>query len=193
MPDKHHDKQDPFDLEQFVKDQQPVFNQVEQLDENALWKRIQPHTPKSPDRGWKIELGNYWKWSIAASILLLVTIGFYFGQQIGSAKQIALADYLPDLQEEAESYQQLILQKQEDLNFSEINPQLYQEIFEEFKFLEQLYQEMMEELPAFSDQEKLIQSLKKYYERKLFLLEKLNREIEKNKKQQNEEENATLM
>lgn len=193
MPDKNEKKQNVFDLEQFVGAQRPAFDQLEQLDEEALWQRIQPQTPTYQDKGWSIQLGSYWKWSIAASIALLITIGFYLGQQNGRSSQVSLASYAPELLLEAEAYQQLIHQKEEDLKLSEINRQCYQEIFEELSLLEELHQEMMNELPAFSDQEKLIQSLKKYYERKLFLLEQLNREIEKHKKQNNNEDKPTFM
>lgn len=191
MSDKQ--KKHDSDLEQYVRERRTAFDRLEPVDEAALWQRIQPAVQTSPAKGWMIELGTYWKWSIAASIAVLLVSVFYLGQ--GSAKYpvAELADYAPALKQEAENYQQRIAQKETALQVSQLNQASYQDIFDELALLDSMHQEMLQELPAFSDQERLIQNLKKYYERKLFLLEKLSREIEKQKKQDHEAEQSTLL
>ncbi|HKK75150.1 MAG TPA: hypothetical protein VJ953_08770 [Saprospiraceae bacterium] len=185
---KHH-----LDFEQYVREQRQAFNRLEQVDETALWQQIQPAVQTGSAKGWMIELGTYWKWSIAASIAVLLVSVFYLGQRSAKHPVAKLADYAPTLKQEAESYQQRITQKETTLQVSQLNQAAYQDVFDELAILDSMHQEMLQELPAFSDQQRLIQNLKKYYERKLFLLEKLSREIEKQKKQDYEAEQSTLL
>jgi hypothetical protein len=80
---------------------------------------------------------------------------------------------------EEENYQQLVADKKEEIDFDEINQAKYKDIFHELDLLENVHDEFKEDLPILSDEEKAIQVLQKYYERKIRILERLSKEIEK--------------
>ena len=76
-------------------------------------------------------------------------------------------------------YRKLISEQESKLNIGAIDKAIYEDIFSELHELESLHQEYLKDLSQYQEQELLIQTLLKYYERKLRILERLSFEIEK--------------
>lgn len=170
-------------LEKRIKEHRDEFDQIERVDEGLLWQNIQTDlgetTPVKTMRSNRF-LQIY---AVAATVALLVMASWFFYHNQNAAPTIAGADEenaqkLIDFPEE-ENYQQLVAEKKEELEFDKINQSKYQDIFHELELLENVHDEFREDLPVLSDEEKAIQVLQKYYERKIRILERLSKEIEK--------------
>ena len=153
---------------------------IEPIDKDALWDKIQAQRGLPPAKdGWRIQLGQYWQWSIAASVALLIIAAVAFWPKQQNNSNYTLADFFPEYTAEAQRYQQLIKEKKSDLSFSDLDPSKYQDIFNELALLEEIHQGFLQDLPAYGDEERLLQILTKYYEQKIKMLDRLSREIQK--------------
>lgn len=192
--------QDPNDkkisLEQFAQANRPAFDELETIDEARLWNAIQIEIPASlrPASGWRIELGNYWKWSAAACIAIAILLGInYNTSKEPNTPTASIEAFYPELKPTQVKYQQLIQEKEVSLQLSEINKGAYTDIFYELKILDEIYAELLVELPHFSDQERVKEILLRYYERKLKTLEILSKEIQRQQKQKRYVEDDQLI
>lgn len=180
-------------LEAFVDEKQKAFERVEMFDADQLWTRIAPEVEvASPNAGsgWGIQLGTYWKWSIAATILLLLVAGLLLQKGDPGIEEAAYTSIFPEIQEQVDRYQVEITQKEAAIGIDELPQGAYQQIFDEMALLEEIRVELLKDLPAYADQEKLRYLFLKYYEQKIKMLDRLAREVEKkeSKKQKNEED-----
>lgn len=183
-------------LERFTKTNRKAFDELEQIDEAGLWKAIQPEIPSAirPISGWRVELGTYWKWSAAACITIAILFSINYGLSNKSTPTTAtVASIYPDLKPTQVRYQQLIKQKETEINLSQIDRSTYTDIFYELKILDEIYAELLAELPTFSDQERVKEILLRYYERKLKTLEILSKEIKRQEKEEHYEEEVRLI
>lgn len=170
-------------LEKRIKENRDEFDQIERVDEGLLWQSIQADlgekTPVKTIRSIRF-LQVY---AVAATVAMLVMASYFFYNNQNAAPEMAntkveTPQKFLDFPEE-ENYQQLVAEKKEELDFDKINKSKYKDIFHELDLLENVHDEFQEDLPILSDEEKAIQVLQKYYERKIRILERLSKEIEK--------------
>ena len=171
-------------LEKRINEHRDELDQIERVDEGLLWQNIQTDlgevTPVKSIRSNRF-LQIY---AVAATIALLLMSGwFLFKNQnaepaIANDKLETPQKFLQDFLEE-ENYQQLVADKKQELDFDKINKSAFKDIFHELDLLENVHDEFKEDLPILSDEEKAIQVLQKYYERKIRILDRLSKEIEK--------------
>lgn len=183
-------------LEQFAKANRSAFDELEEMDETGLWNAIQPTIPNAirPISGWRVELGTYWKWSAAACITIAILFGINYGMSNQADPTTAsVATFYPDLKPTQVRYQQLIKQKETEINLPQIDRDAYTDIFYELKILDEIYAELLAELSTFSDQERFKEILLRYYERKLKTLEILSKEIKRQEKQERHEKQDQLI
>ncbi|MFK8006529.1 MAG: hypothetical protein AB8H03_09165 [Saprospiraceae bacterium] len=170
-------------LEKRIKQHRDEFDQIERVDEGLLWQNIQTDLgEKTPVR--KLHSNRFLQiYAVAATVALLMMASWFFFQNQNAAPAMATSpEETPqkflDFPEE-ENYQQLVAEKKEEIDFDEINKSKFKDIFHELDLLENVHDEFKEDLPILSDEEKAIQVLQKYYERKIRILERLSKEIEK--------------
>ena len=60
------------ELKKFTNASAEEFQEIENVNADALWHKIQRQSPSThTSNGWNIQMGRYWKWSIAASVAIL--------------------------------------------------------------------------------------------------------------------------
>ena len=176
------------DLEKFIRNHKKELDAVEEPNVERIWNGIQQKKLRPLDRplsktgGWDLSVGRNWQWAIAASILLAVGLFFYpFSDPQQETTNNSIAVYFPELAEQEQEYRQLISDKESSLGLSELDRNAYQEIFMELQMLENIHQEFLADVPRYQKNDQLVETLLKYYERKIRILERLSKEIEKNK------------
>jgi hypothetical protein len=186
-----------MELERLIRERREAFDEVEEPRTELMWSRIrgtmddQPETaaprrllPKrrGEDSGWRLSVGRYWRWSIAAGIAL--TLGIFLSWPSGPGaedRSLQLSDYYPEFAEEEQRYERLIAQKEAALELDQLDSRNYKTLFEELTLLDEIHDQYLKDLPRYYDNEQLVRTLIKYYEHKIRILERLSLEIEKKK------------
>jgi hypothetical protein len=171
-------------FEKYLKDKEAELARVEEPRREIIWESIQTGLQKSTQRsGWALQIGAYWRWSIAASLAILISLGIWFYQSDfnGSAETMDLAQIYPELAEQEMQFKRLVAEKEAQLDLNVLKENAFKDISEELKLLEEVHQQMKEDLPVAFSEGDMVNILMKYYERKIRILERLSREIEKRK------------
>ena len=186
-------------LEKYIKDHQTELDQIEAVDANALWERIQQpeatirSLPASPRSGWQLQVGRNWLMMAAATALLLIGVSIWMVQPNETnpmtSANLSVEDYYPDIAEEESAFRRTIARKEAELDFHQLNRQQFVDIFNELDELEKIHRRQMQDLPEVFDNEEWVSTLMRYYEQKLRILERLSREIDK--EEQREERSRT--
>ncbi len=170
-------------LEKRINEHRDEFDEIERVDEGLLWQNIQADLgDTTPVK--RLHSSRFLQiYAVAATIaLLMMASWFFYNNQNAEPAMATTEEEIPqkflDFPEE-ENYQQLVADKKEEIDFDEINKSKFKDIFHELDLLENVHDEFKEDLPILSDEEKAIQVLQKYYERKIRILERLSKEIEK--------------
>ncbi len=175
----------PSSIEKYINKNRDEFDQVVHPPRDRMWEAISSEQGKT--HPWKIQLGRNWRWSIAAAILLALSVGWWVQRQPQPPEPGLqnLAHYFPELADEEARYQALISNQETMLEIDKLDKTLYRDIFNELKELEKIHRDYLADVPAYQEQELLVRTLIKYYERKLRILERLSYEIEKQKIHEN--------
>ena len=168
-------------LEEHIKQNRSQLDHIEDPRREVLWKNIQKglNPERKRPNGWTIHLGTNWRWSIAIAITLMIGMGIWRYTQTPVESQPTLAQFYPELIEQENHYRQLITEKENDLQIGKLDPQKFGDIFQELQILEEVHAELIADLPNYISEDDLVRTLVKYYERKIMVLERLSREIEK--------------
>ena len=181
------------ELEQFLLDNRSKLDEVESIDTEKIWNNIsvekESEQSPSPTSGWTLRMGRYWKWSIAASLAIALSFFFILSpeKKVDNSYQqnyYSLASLSEELGQQEASFKRRIAQKEEEIGLDELDKKAYQEIFMELKLLDEMYNTFASDIPEFNN-DQLVETLIKYYERKIRILERLSKEIEKKKHHEN--------
>ena len=187
-------------FEKFLSKNRQGLDHIEEPPVEAIWENIQKeiNVPAKirllPKNGWQLHVGHNWRWVIAASFALVISLLVWNIQQ-KEQKAIAgvsIADFYPELAEQEKNYRQLIAQKEKAIGFSELDKIPFQEIFYELDLLEEIHREYLKDLPKYNTNDQLLKTLIKYYERKIQILERLSKEIEKKTHHENRNQEQFL-
>ena len=191
-------------LEKYLLQNRSELDRVEEVNVEGIWEKLEEqmelsgaasresgseergvnegesfnHRPPSP---WHISIGRNWRWGIAASIALVVGMYFLLPKQQEPTMANVINELLPEIAEQTADYQRLIAQKEGALNLEEVDKKAFKDIFTELQLLEELHKEYLQDLPRYEKNDQLVNTLLRYYERKIKILERLSREIEKKK------------
>ena len=145
------------------------------------------------------------RWVAAASVILLLGSLVYYWlpgeNSVESNTSIAdstlneeliFDDIDPDLAKEEKAILMEVKEMEEEVNLDKIDKQAYHDIFVELRLLEELHEEFKNDLPEFGEKEQLLNTLMKYYERKLKILERLDNEIEKKEQEKVRENEVSI-
>ena len=128
------------------------------------------------------------QWSAAASILLLIVATYFFNAPGQNTEQLVLQQYGLDdygfpqkVEKKLTALTGTKIPKDQVENFNALKSQLY--------FLDQQYQNYLEYIDENGYQEYIGKQIQSYYEVKIELLEKIQKEIQKLKSKKNENNN----
>lgn len=181
-------------LEKYIRENQSELDRIESVDTDALWNRIQqPETtvrqlhPK-PRSGWQLQVGRNWQFTAAAVVLLLIGTAIWLVQPPQSdainTADLSVEDYYPEIADEELAFRRTIARKEAELGLDQLNRQQFIDIFKELDELEKIHRQQMQDLPEVFDNEEWVSTLMRYYEQKLRILERLSREIDKEKQRE---------
>ncbi len=175
-------------LEDFILENREELDRIEPVQKEALWNKISNELPD--DSGlriahertnpWQISIGRNWL-MVAAGIALAIGVGLFWvnANAPESSAKIELAQFSPELAEEQARYIALVKAKEEELGIEQLDREVFQEVFQELETWEEIYREYLQDLPTYQAKEEVVHTLSKYYERKIRILERLSREMEK--------------
>ena len=177
------------ELERYLLQNRDAFDTLEAPTDPANnWKNIEKVIRDdgeglSPimNRNWHSRLKD---WAVAASIGLLIGLGFAFKGWLGhntDSAPPAITEYFPDLiNHDEDALNRFVVSNDVEIGFKNLNND-YDEYIDELSVIDQLREEYLKEVAGIPDNEQLIKTLIRFYERKIKILERLNREIEKEK------------
>lgn len=171
--------------------EQQLCDQLQQLDveevPESVWSGIQSKLPK-PRKGGSIQL----LWKVAAVLFLATSITLILRNNSleHQIEELAsLGDISPEYRELETTYNNEINQLTSSLPMDQIiNEKEFSWMIEEMKSLEEINRHYRKDIGKSVDQERLVDALIDYYEKKLRLLKKLELEINR---QQNEKEHTS--
>lgn len=159
------------------------LEQIEQPDQQAIWSGVQQRLGMKPRRFYQ----NPWLRAIAASvaIILIASAGWWAHRLLyGYSEQIPMTNLSPQLQAEIQQYQQLVDQKERELRLENIDRDAFGEVLLELESLDSVQAEFRQDFQALPKNERTVQTLLRYYEQKIRILELLSKEIQIKKNEQ---------
>lgn len=174
-------------LEKNIQAKRGELDYVEQVEETQLWNTIQLQLGVAPPAK-RVSFMKWWAVAASIALLVLMVSTILMWQQLqrnGDLIQYSLSSLSPELEQQEENYKQIIQAKKQEINFDQLNPGEFQALFEELEILDNLYQEYAAQIPIYGKNDRLINTLIKYYELKIRILEQLENELIKKKHYEN--------
>lgn len=171
-----------MNIDKHIKENRKEFNHIEQVPSEAIWVGVQHKMHL------KVRRKAIIKYAAAASIVLAISVPFLFNLT-NSPTQTETIATPPLILAQEKQYYQLAADKKDELGFSSLDPKVYGEIFSELDVLDSMYIELKTELANSPDAERAIETAIRFHERRLHILELLEKEIE-NQKRFEEHENT---
>ncbi|MCB0495158.1 MAG: hypothetical protein KDC79_03425 [Cyclobacteriaceae bacterium] len=174
-------------FEKHIRDNRKELDEVETPETDALWQDIQDklaqQAPKQMVRQLTISHRRlWWMVGVAASLAFVLGIGltlWHTSPPEPFTTTTPLASISKDLAPMEQDFQQTIQAQYAALNLDSINQKDFKDIFFELQQLDKAHNEYIRDIPAFKDKDQLVKVLIKYYELKIRILKRLNREIER--------------
>ncbi|MCB0652490.1 MAG: hypothetical protein KDC85_14535 [Saprospiraceae bacterium] len=167
-------------LERHIIKNRKALDAVETPDIEAMWTFIEKEIPKASVKRSALIVGLR-KIAVAASFMLIggVAVWLYLSPQ--QKTPTTLAGYYPELAEKEKGYIQTIAQKEANIPFDSLDQFIFEDILEELSTLEDMKATTLKDLPRYTENERVVNALMRYYERKIQILERLSNEYQKNK------------
>jgi len=172
------------DFEKHIRKNRQTLDQIERPNADKIWQQLQQdlgHKPKVR------HLSVRQIFAIAAAVVLLLSVGVVIGlhlQRAPEARSVSLEEVAPELAKQTSSYQRLIANKMDAMNYQAIDRRNFRDIFQELQKLDDMHQELLQDIPTYGTNPQLAEAILKYYELKIKILERL--EYELNKQQHHE-------
>ena len=182
-------------FEKYLRERREELDRVETPRREVIWEGVRAGLQEpASGNGWTLRVGAYWRWSIAAGVAIMVGLGIWLWPDAPQQRQgdEDWAQFYPALADEERQFKQMVAEKEAQIQLDDLNKSEFSYIFEELQLLEDVHRQMKEDLPVTLSEEELVQILMKYYERKIRILERLSREIEKRKRDENKQHDQIL-
>ncbi|NRB61630.1 MAG: hypothetical protein HRU40_01120 [Saprospiraceae bacterium] len=168
----------PKSLESFVRHNRDAFDKVVSPPTQRIWQQVISHQKDKPNQyPW----GNKQILGIAATLIFLISLGLWFSlnQSPQQNNQFLISSYFPELAQQEHNYIQMVNLRKTSLQIDHLDKKIYSDVFQELKELESIQKTYLADIPSYQEQTVLVETLMKYYEQKLRILERLAYEIEK--------------
>lgn len=144
-----------------------------------VWESLQNQIEPKSKQGFQ-----FWKWAAAFLLLVSASLVYIVYEQnliiTNSANLYSLGDVSPEYAEIEKGYTQSIKEITTRINLEEIDRTDYAWLFEELRTLDELNENFRRDIYKVKDQERLVEILIDHYEKKLRILKKLEKEIQRN-------------
>jgi hypothetical protein len=174
-------------LEKHIHKNRDELDKVETPDIQGMWAEIAPNIPGQQQKRRAIIIGLR-KIAIAASFMLVGGFAVWVFMNQQNKKNSSLATFYPELLEIEDNYRRTIAKKEATIPFDSLDQFLFEEILDELETLEEMKATTLEDLPQYSKNERVVNALMKYYERKIQILERLSNEYQKSKRHEKKRE-----
>lgn len=164
-------------LEDFIRDHRTEFDDLRAP--KGVWQRLDQRNPR---------VHHLWRWyAVAASALLLISIGYIFGTRIHSGSNIA---GWKEYQETEQYYESRIQSKMDKIKTLTVS----HEVMADIQVIDEVYQQLKNQLlqDPNADPQVLLSAMIKYQRQKLEIMEKILNRVDKykpNEKQVQSNEN----
>ena len=157
-----------------------AYNQVENVPADIIWMGIQQHTDK------KVRVRRIRLYSIAASFLVIISVATTLMITGGNNSNNNFSSVMRSAEND---FYRNASNKLDVIDFGSLDQEVYGEIIREYEIADSMYIELKNDIREMPDAEKAIELAIKYHERRLRILELIEREIENQKRfEQNEKE-----
>lgn len=164
-----------MNIENHIREQRVSFDSIETVPQDAMWIGIQFDLQK---RRRRRQIKMY---SIAASVAIVVTALFLI-VNADSNETPGNQAITPELFSQEKQYYQLATDKKIALGFDDLDEDTYSELFLELDILDSMYIDLKSELSNTPDVDRAIETAIRFHERRLHILELLEKEIENQKR-----------
>ena len=171
-----------MNIDKRIKENREEFNRIETVPYEAIWIGIEHKMQMRSRRRLLI------RYVAAASLIFAIATPFLFNLS-NTTKQEEIIATPPLILAQEKQYYQLASDKKDALGFSNLDPNIYGEIFSELDILDSMYLDLKTELANSPDAARAIETAIRFHERRLHILELLEKEIE-NQKRIEEHENT---
>ena len=163
-------------LEQFIEKNSDQWDKVEKADSDGLWSRF--------DRPKQVRIFTLFGGRLKAAVLLILAgmIGAFSYHMVSNNPKEPFAEVFAGDKELSQHYIQLVStinQRKETIDNANVDGDIYEELYDELRYLENLESSYVRDVDKFGGKRELVKSLLKHYERKAYVLELLLFEIEK--------------
>ncbi len=174
-------------LEKHIRKNREELDRIETPDISGMWNEIEQHIPGKQNKRSALIIGLR-RIAVAASFMLIGGFAVWMFMNQQNSKDNTLAQFYPELLEMENNYVQTIAQKEASIPFDSLDQFLFEEILDELATLEDMKATTLEDLPQYSKNERVVNALMKYYERKIQILERLSNEYQKSKRHEKKRE-----
>lgn len=179
-------------LEKFIKNNREVFDTLEPSAD--LWSRIEGQLESSSKKKGSFRWGGLRIFSMAASVVILIGIGYLIGQYWRPVTENPdIARLSPDYAKQVTTYTSFITEKRAELQqMTADNPALFRQFKVELEALESDYSKLKADLPKNPNQEELLKAMIQNLEWQMQILNQQLSIIEKIKKTQTKSKNEMV-
>lgn len=178
------------ELEKYILKNRQALDDIEMPDIDKMWLHIEKSSVEAKKHikkgGLIIALR---KLAIAASFMLIggVAVWLYLPTSVDTPSS-QLANFYPELIDVEQNYRKAIALKEANIPFDSLDYFLFTDILKELERLEDTHQETLKDMPKYAQNDRLVDALMRYYERKIQILERISNEYQKNKNHERKKE-----
>jgi hypothetical protein len=174
-----------MNIDKHIIDNRDEFDHLETVPRDAIWAGMQYKIQRRARRKRII------RYSIAASIICVLAVPFLININKGSTKEDGLVNN-PTLLAQEKQYYQLAAEKKDGMGYSKLDPNIYGDIFTELDILDSMYIDLRAEIANTPDAARAIETAIRFHERRLHILELLEKEIENQKRLERHENTVKI-
>jgi hypothetical protein len=164
-----------MNLENHIKNNRDNFNTIESTPVDAIWVGIEHKMHKKARRISIIKI------AVAASLLIAVALPFFLNNtQSNIENDIVIND--PGFVAEENKYYQLASDKKDAIDYQQLDQGIYGDLFTELDILDSMYIDLKIEISNSPNASRAIETAVRYHERRLHILDLLEKEIENQKR-----------
>ncbi|RLD21588.1 MAG: hypothetical protein DRI69_03670 [Bacteroidetes bacterium] len=164
-----------MNIDKHIQENRESFDHMEPVPSEAIWIGIQQNLRTRQRRKLFI------RYAAAAAIICTFSAPFLFNLSNPTIPENKIATP-PLILAQEKQYYQLASDKKDELDFRNLDPAIYGEIFSELDILDSMYMDLKAELTNSPDAERAIGTAIRFHERRLRILELLEKEIENQKR-----------